>query len=529
MAPVPFLKKPSSLAILLAIVLAGTYVYGFVWGGPAAGTSTIDLLLDLLFFVLLLMACAFFYAQFILPVRTAAERRRILAHLFLHARGSHGPAIFIENGRRIEREGEEERSGAAVLWIDTASAVMVRSSHGLKRALGPGIHFLDKDERVAATFSLHRQSVSLGPEPGENAFAKLTEEASAEERHAFEALQAKRSGVSGRTRDGHEVVPRISLVFKLDAKPAVPGHPGSRFGFLREAVEAAAVAEGIRPGANGETTVHVAWNQLPGLIAADVWREYLAKFTLDELFSQHFPPLPDILQPEEPVRENSVPVTPLVVRRDWGARVLHRLNDHLQAWVDGRDDRHDPKPPGEPMPRADVLRRHGAPQALTALQVIGQMMRARMMQAVVPILDECGRLQKGHAASEEYRQLRERGLAVLDVSLEGLQFDPSFEEQIVQQWNSAWLSNATEDRRRVEQLELLAGEGGKRAALLEHAGVLARAVRTTNPQSIDAAVRSLLQASRNEVLTDERISARGKAEVDALSELMKWLEAGPRD
>lgn len=525
MVPIPFRQKPSFRALVLGILLTGTYLYIFVWG-DGIRASLPGIIFDLILLFVFFQASLFFYAQFVLPVRGLDARRELQRHLFLHARNAHGAAIHVRNGRKVERSGESERAGPGLLWVDMASAAVIRSAAGPKYAVGPGVHFINQDERIATTFSLHVQTCTIGPDQGTPIFDRLQETASEEERREYAELQAKRLAVSARTRDGNEVVPEIRVDFKLDARPAGPGMAGSRFGYVKEAVEAAARAEGMRPASDGTEPQYVAWNQLPGLIAVDLWREYLGKFTLDELFSPRFPALPDLLQPEEPARASSVPPVPFVVRRNLPAQLLRRLNNSIESRLNAGGIQEESETAGQFFQRPVTLQRRGATQANTALQTIGQMVRARMMQAVVPILDDCGRLAKGHLESEEYRRLRERGLVVLSVSIEGLRFDPAVEAQIVQQWNTAWLANAGNDRRHVEQLELLAAQAGRQKALLEHAGRLAQALNTEEPSTIAAAVKTALLSTQNEILTDERIYGRAGRELDVLSQLLKWVEAG---
>ena len=59
------------------------------------------------------------------------------------------------------------------------------------------------------------------------------------------------------------------------------GEGGTQYGYKPESIRLAATKEGIVP-------MHlrdVRWFELPAYIAVDVWREYLGKFTLDELFA----------------------------------------------------------------------------------------------------------------------------------------------------------------------------------------------------------------------------------------------------
>jgi hypothetical protein len=524
MGRIPFRRRPAFRVLIFSISLAAIYLYLVIWQGLVEATFA-GIVFDLILLILLFQLFLFYFAQFTLPLHDLHDRWRIRARLMLHARNAHGPAIFVKNGRKVERPGEAAKSGPGLLWIDSASAVMTRSGAGLKQVLGPGIHFIDAGERVDTAFSLHTQTYSIGPATDEPIFEKLRDGASDDEQKAFAALQAKRMAVSARTRDGHEVVPVIRTVFKLDAMPARAGMPGSRFGFAREAVERAARGEGISPASGSEPSQHVAWNQLPGLIAVDLWREYLGKFTLDELFSPSFPGLPEILQPEEPVPSSSMPETPLIVRRNFPARLLRRINHSLDMWLTAQGIDAVPRAGGQFASRPPAGMKWTGTGTCNALELVGAMMRARMMQAIVPILDECGRLIRGHILSEEHKRLRERGLSILDVTIEGLRFDPSVEDQIVQQWNTTWLANAEKDRRHVEQLEMLAEQAGRQDALLAHAGVLGQAILMEQPKTIGAAVKTLLRATQNEIRTDERLYGRAAEEADSISQVLKWTES----
>jgi hypothetical protein len=528
MSQIPLRRKPAFRALALASLLLASYVFGFAWqGGVLANAAAVGL--DLVLLLLVLQFCIFYFAQFIVPVRTLADRLRIRGRLIMHSRNAHGPAILVKNGRKVERRRESSRSGPGLLWIDTASAVLTRSDTAPKQVLGPGVHFLSAGERIASIFSLHPQTLSIGPNMDEPIFERLEEESTEEERRQYAALQAKRVAVSGITRDGNEVVPEIQVVFRLDGSPAASGSPGSRFGYLKESVERAARGEGVTVDPTTARQLHVAWNQLPGLIAVDLWREYLAKFTLDELFSARFRAPPDVLQPEQPVPPEAFPPAPSVPGQGWPARKLWQLNNFLEERFKTADDVESMASSPEHTPRSAAGARKFPGREYTALQIIGQMVRARMMQAAVPILDDFGRPTRGHTISEEFKRLRERGLRILDVTLGGFRFDPAVEQQIVQQWRTAWLATATSDRGRVEQLELLAAQDGRQKALLEHAAVLARAVEAQKPSSIPATLKVLLRSAQHEILTDERLHGRGREELGSLSRLTKWVESAGDD
>jgi hypothetical protein len=526
MGTMPFYQKPSIRASFLAIVLAGAYAYQLL-GGQQLGTLLRHLAIDLLLLLLFSQMFLFFYAQFVAPVRRAADRGRIYGRLLLHLRGAHGPAVFVQNGRIVERRGESSRPGPGLLWLDSASAVVTRSDAGATRALGPGVHFIARNEKITTAFSLHPQKASIGPQQGERIFAAVGEDTSADAQE-YAATQAKRMSVTARTRDGNEVVPRIGLVFKLDAMPASLGAPGSRFGFSADAVHRAARAEGVAAGSDPDTRSRVPWNQLPTLMAADLWREYLSKFTLDELFTATFPALPDMLQPEPPAGGAWSGTGPPSGASGIAA-VLHRFNDRFEAWL-VRRGAYNAAPSEGPFVRVREARASATRgRNYTALELVAQMTKARLTRAVVPVLDEYGRLAKGRLESDEYTRLKERGLVVLDVDIEAIHFEPAVEDQIVRNWNTSWLGTGKDDRRHIEQLELLSMQAGRQKALLEHAGHLARGIEADDPKTVSSAVQTLLRSAHAAMLADERLGGRGRDELHALSQIQRWAEAGGRD
>jgi len=165
-----------------------------------------------------------------------------------------------------------------------------------------------------------------------------------------------------------------------------------------------------------------------------------------------------------------------------------------------------------------------APAGRTALQIINEMMKARLSQAVVVKLDDCGRLTDGQQLSEEYKKLTERGIAVLGVSLSAIHLDPQVERQLLSNWTTSWLSNARADRGRIERLNLAYTEQGRHQALLDHALLLSEALNKDNPPTVTAAVRALLQGTEAEIRASDRLLGRVSSELELLQGLEKWLE-----
>ena len=238
----------------------------------------------------------FFFAQFVLPVRTLEERSLVFNRLRTYLSSKHGPAIFIENGEVQHRSQELRRRGAGVIVLDTASAAVLRNATAFTRAIGPGIVFTDQKEYIAGTVDLHSQSRKIGPiDKDTDPFAPQQKD---ESREAYQRREERRWETSGLTRDGVEVIPVISATFRLDSKPC---EGGTMFGYNPNSVWRAIATEGIDPGAPTDArSRRVPWNWLPVYLAADLWREYLRKFTLNELFTQ--PPNRAGLEPGDPRR-----------------------------------------------------------------------------------------------------------------------------------------------------------------------------------------------------------------------------------
>jgi hypothetical protein len=234
-------------------------------------------------FVIFGMVFAFglaFFAQFVLPLHNGQERWQAVTRLFIYVFGWHGPAASIQNGEIIYRQAEGERRGPGVIIVDTASAAVLRTPTRFTRAIGPGTHFTKRSEIIAGVIDLHRQSVRIGPQGSENPFAIQKED---ELDHEFRDRQTRRWETRGQTRDGVEVIPNIVAIFRLDSEY---GQGNTEFGYSASSVWRAITYEGAVPEKGKDTQQsQTSWQKQPAYIAADLWRDYLRKFTMSELFA----------------------------------------------------------------------------------------------------------------------------------------------------------------------------------------------------------------------------------------------------
>jgi hypothetical protein len=238
-----------------------------------------------------------------------------------------------------------------ILLLDSASAAVLRTETAFTRAIGPGLSFARRGERLAGALDLRVQRRALGPHPDEDPFAPRGLN---EERASQHARQQRRQETSGLTRDGIEVVPRIEVDFRIEGRARKDGGP---YPYQPEFAWRAVASEGVAPQSPTDTRAHqVTWDWLPVHLAVDVYREYLRKFSLQELFDPRVQPakqangaralsgLEDLLQlinqrlrealvPEQPGSARTVSSPEYQLLRNRGLRVLDvRIREiHLDA------------------------------------------------------------------------------------------------------------------------------------------------------------------------------------------------------
>ena len=541
-----FYRKPWFYIVAwLAILLIA---YGWQirqMGGIRANLFDVFVDLACVFPILLILWMAFF-AQFVLPVRTFPDRQKIFNRLFANFFGSHGPAIFIRNGELVKREGEERKIGAGVLWLDSASAAVTRTAVAIRQTIGPGVHFIQNGETIAGTVDLHVQIQSLGPKDSDKPFEDKKEGLTDEE---FHQIQERRKQVSALTRDGIEVIPNISVIFRVDTGSPKAGQPGSRFGYRtgirkqdreneakdKEAIRKAILGEGVNPNVRPDSPGHrAAWNQLPALLAVDVWCEYVSKFTLDELFQpdQIVPPLPP--QPPQPFEEEIDPLSrPIQVgarreaMRDTLTKMLREINIMMHTtiqWLEGKKEDAVRKPAPLPEMPTSKFKEKPEPQKKTALQVINDMVKARLTQLEVDDLDDTGIRGPGVIQSSEYRLLQSRGLKLLGVSIGNLRFDPEIEETIKRRWSATWLLNAKAESEQIERRRNIIESAGQEKAIRQYADLLSRDLIQKNPAGVKETLKALVMRTRTIIFRNDQLRRRMVAEQQELEDIIKWLE-----
>ena len=257
----------------ILIVIAGISINGGLRSNIGFG------ILALLIFFFSLVTFLIFFGQFILPVLNLTERIKAVQRLILYLLGDHGPAFFIENGELRERRIDRSKNGPGVVILDTASAAVLRTPVKYKGAIGPGIAFTERNDIIAGIVDLHIQSQSIGPRQEEDPFSPLQK---GESTASFEARMARKNETLAVTRDGIQICVNLSVRFKLDAKP---GEGNSAYGYNPKSVEKAIIGQSInfeKPDDNPDRIS--SWKWFPVNLTIDVFREYISKYTLNEIF-----------------------------------------------------------------------------------------------------------------------------------------------------------------------------------------------------------------------------------------------------
>lgn len=265
-----FLEQPATRAIIKFVLLIALYfILGFGINNQEQANSRMafDAVLCAGGFVLWMA----FFSQFILPVRKLTDRFTMLERLLSYFLGAHGPAIFIENGNIRARQEERDKKGEGVLWLDQASAAMLRTATRFTRTIGPGVHFTTKDESIAATINLHTLTQSIGPLNNENPFTVT------KDHESYEQIQERGLETRALTRDGITVIAEISVTFRIKAES---GEGNSIYGYNQENVRKVITESMIK----GVKTDQPVWSPLPAKMAVEIWREYLSRFRLNQLF-----------------------------------------------------------------------------------------------------------------------------------------------------------------------------------------------------------------------------------------------------
>jgi hypothetical protein len=395
----------------------------------------------------------YFFSQFVLPIQNPKYRQDIFARVRDFETGNRGPALFVKNGRVILHEGEADKRGAGLIVLDTASALVLRTDTEIKDTVGPGIKFTKGNEYIAGSVDLRSQWQFIGPLTTEQPFLNPVPISSPKD---YNESQNRRQQTSGLTRDGFEVSPTISIKFSI-RRPAsaekIQTESGvtSYYGYDADAVRNAITREVIQLGTSENSKIRMEWNKLPAHLVVNIWREYVRKFKLNDLFTS---------------------------------------------------------------------------SGISGLQTIEDMINKRVKQAGMEALDDTGSQTGEWLESLEFKQLQSRGLEIMEVRIHNILFEPSIEEQMVQQWSAEWMNIAKKEENHLKEKEALIETAARDEASKNFARIASQQFsgKTTQPQQNPfKTLQLLIQPLKDFILSESSANSDMETELRKLDEIWKWL------
>ncbi len=459
------LKKP----LLKKLVGVGLFLFAYLMVGVVLGFTgdktdhTFDILADLILGFIALFGWMAFFAQFVLPVARLSDRWQVIERLIAYIMGGHGPAIFIENGFTRIKEGEDKKKGPGVIWLDSASTAILRTAGHFTRTIGPGVHFTGGHEYIAATADLHTLTQTIGPLDNDEPFKIQENDPN------YRIVKDRANLTSAITRDGITVCAAITINFRVKS---IPGEGGTRFGFNIRHAEAA-IRESIVRDIKLEQPV---WNPLPGKMAVDLWREYLAKFRLDELFE---------------IDENRLDATISLIAEMIKKRLTRVRVEMLDEYG------------------------HVVLENKKSEDNYRQLLKERKIEAAESLLKK--------VESTEFIKLSEMGLEVKSINIRKLFFMPDVEEQLIGQWKNDWLKNAQKEREQVEIDRKLWETTGKQAGLKDFAFNASREISQKTTETPAQALKLLVHATSRGAQKNPILLKNLNNELHDLSEIYSWL------
>jgi len=293
-------KKEQGKTIRIALVLLALLSFLIYWQGNVSVTSFFDSLLSLFLLDLASIPSPYnsllldvgillgggiltfaFFAHFVIPLQSKGQFVEVMKVMVQALSGKKPRVINLRNGIEINREGPLSNLDASIILLDISSAAVLRNKQAFSRAIGPGIHLIDDQEKIAGSLDLRIHRRSIGPLPGEDPYA---ENAKSEDPAIKLARKNRRGESVGLSKDGVEIIPRIEIRFKIEGEQAKQGSP---FPFHPEFAWRAIANEAVSPNQPSDVrNRQIHWDWLPAQLAGDMWRVFLKKYTLQELFEE---------------------------------------------------------------------------------------------------------------------------------------------------------------------------------------------------------------------------------------------------
>lgn len=252
-------------------------------------SSIIIYIFDFIVTIVLLDRLIYFFAQFVLPIQNKKDRHKIYVRVRDFNSDKRGHAIFIKNGRIIKQKDELERKGPGVIILDTASATVLRTDIEFKDTVGPGVRFtevhkVDEEsfiEYPAESVDLRTQWKFIGPMASDDPFINPVQHPK-----EYNLTNDRQQKTNSWTRDGFEISATISIKFQIKRITNVKTESGvtTEYKFDPTYVRKAIIYDPLVLEKNNNVKEFMKWDKLPEKLVINLWREYVRKYKLDEIF-----------------------------------------------------------------------------------------------------------------------------------------------------------------------------------------------------------------------------------------------------
>ncbi|MCB0119162.1 MAG: hypothetical protein H6634_06375 [Anaerolineales bacterium] len=281
-----FLQTPTGVLFTTTVIFHGVlWALGFNYSIITLVIAGFVLIVDFIAAGYIVDKLVYFFSQFVLPIQNPKDRQEIFTRVNSFT-GSRGPILFVKNGRVIQHEGETDKKGPGVIVLDTASAIVLQTETQITGPAGPGIRFTKGREKIARGegVDLRTQWQFIGPLTSDQPFLNPVPISDPKK---YNGSQNRLQQTSGQTRDGFDISPTISIKFRVkqpEEKGASESGVVSQYGYNAAAVLNAVTREVIELGTADNKRTRMEWNRLPAHLVVNLWREYVRKFKLEELF-----------------------------------------------------------------------------------------------------------------------------------------------------------------------------------------------------------------------------------------------------
>ncbi len=233
-------------------------------------------LLSLLFFFLIFFFVIFASTFFLLPLNKPSDLFELFHRIFLFALHLHGLIQLVRDGRQDIIHAGFKTNNPGLIWLDSASAAIISRTTSYHRVAGPGICFTQKGEFISNAISLSPQKKWVGPLEDEEPFHPQGKKESWED---FQSRLKRAETTTAFTLDGKKIIASFLLEFKLDA---AAGEGRCPYGFNPIVIKKAALSQ-AQETRDGMTGFVEEWFDLPGILVADYWKEFIGHHRCEEI------------------------------------------------------------------------------------------------------------------------------------------------------------------------------------------------------------------------------------------------------